>query len=150
MFKILFAPHEAIAEAKTEKSYGKTIGLLLLTSLLLSISVALSTGSFSMIAIGTAIAVLFISFFFTLFEAFLLKISLKILSNQGGYFEALTAMTYGQFIMSIGVLAFYLIGLLSFGNIILTAITSAIGGLVLVIMIITAYSVMLRAAAELF
>ena len=148
MLNILFSPLGAIASAKKERNIGKTILILFVASILASLNIFITTKSFS--GINFALGVLIGTFLLTLLIALLLQLSLYVLSQRGGYFEALTTLTYGFFIISCGYLVSSLIGLIPSTNMYLTIIGSALSGLVLLLTFVMSNAVMLRTAMELF
>lgn len=150
MIDILFNPLEAITSAKTERNTGKTILVLFVASLLASLNIFITTKKFSGTNFALAFGMLIGVFLLTLFVALLLQLSLHILSQRGGYFEALTTLSYGFFIMSCGYLISSIIGLIPSTGIFLTIIVSVLSGLVLLLTFIMSNAVMLRTAVELF
>ena len=102
MLNILFAPLRAIASVKAERNIGKTVLILFIASLLASLNIFVTEKGFSNIIL--ALGVFIGMFLFALLTAFLLQIAFHVLSQRGGYFEALTTVTYGLFITSCGYL----------------------------------------------
>ncbi|MEM7825898.1 MAG: YIP1 family protein [Candidatus Aenigmatarchaeota archaeon] len=108
--KLLTSPVEALKEAKTKKSFGKTIGILVISAILFGLSVAIfplgfsttpvravptfSTMTFAVIFVGTLIL--------CLFYGYLAKLVMNILGGKGKYFEGLTTITYSIFPFSVG------------------------------------------------
>ena len=150
MLDILFSPLEAIASAKTERSMGKTILVLFVASLLASLNVFIMTKKFSGTNFALGFGILIGVFLLTIVMAFLLQLSLHILSQRGGYYEALTTLSYGFFIMSCGYLISSIVGLIPSTGIFLTIIVSILSGVVLLLTFIMSNAVMLRTAVELF
>ena len=150
MLDILFNPLKAIALAKTERSTGKTILVLFVASLLASLNIFIITKKISGTNFAFAFGILIGVFLLTLFLALLLQLSLHILSQRGGYFEALTTLSYGVFIMSCGYLISSIIELIPSTGIFLTIIVSILSGLVLLLTFLMSNAVMLRTAVELF
>ena len=148
MLNILFSPLKAIALAKSKRNIGNTILILFVASVLASLNGFVTAKSFSNITL--ALAVFVGTFLFALLVALLLKMALYVLSQRGGYFEALTAVTYGIFITSCGYLVSSLIGLIPSNAILLTVIGSVLSGLVLLFTLIMSNVVVLRTAMELF
>jgi len=148
MLNILFAPLEAIALAKEKRNIGKTILILFVSSILASLNVFITTKGFSDITF--ALGVFAGTFLFTMLIALLLQLALHVLSQSGGYFEALTTVTYGFFIISCGYLVSSLIGLIPSTDMYLKIIVSALSGLVLLLTLVMSNVVVLRTAMELF
>jgi len=148
MLNILFAPLDAIALAKEKRNIGKTFLILFVASILASLNVFVTTKGFS--DITSALGVFAGTFLFTLLIALLLKLALHVLSQSGGYFEALTTVTYGFFIISCGYLVSSLISLIPSTDMYLKIIVSASSGLVLLFTLVMSNVVVLRTAMELF
>ena len=151
MFDILYYPLKAIASAKKEKSIGKTILILFITSLLASLNVFIITKKFSgtnfIVAFGIIVGVILLA----LFMALLLLLTLNILSQkQSTYFDALTTLTYGFFIWACGYTISSLINLIPHSSLLSTLIIKILIGLILLITFILAVTVKLRAAMEFF
>lgn len=150
MLDILFSPLDAIASAKTERNTGKTVLVLFVASLLASLNIFITTKKFSGTNLALAFGILIGVFLLTLFIALLLQLALHILSQRGGYYEALTTLSYGFFIMSCGYLISSIIELIPSTGIFLRIIVSVLSGLVLLLAFIMSNAVMLRTAVELF
>lgn len=150
MIDILFNPLQAIASAKTERNTGKTILVLFIASLLASLNTYIKAEKISGPHVAVAFGILIGLFLLTLFVALLLQLSLHILSQKGGYFEALTTLSYGFFIMSCGYLISSIIGLIPSTGVFLTIVVIVLSGLVLLLTFIMSNVVMLRTAVELF
>ena len=148
MLNILFAPLEAIALAKEKRNIGKTFLILFVASILASLNVFITTRGFS--DITSALWVFLGTFLFTILIAFLLQLALHVLSQSGGYFEALTTVSYGFFIISCGYLISSLINLIPSTNTYLKIAVSALSGLVLLLAFLMSQVVILRTAMELF
>lgn len=143
MFDILFSPLKAIASAKSERSIGKTMLVLLVASLLAAIDFFLITKKFSGIYFLIALGILLGTFLGILFLAVLLQLTIYVISQRGGYFEALTTLSYGCFIMASGYLVSSILGLVPYIGIVLS-------GIIILFATILSITVMLRAAIELF
>lgn len=150
MFDVLTSPLDAIQRAKKNKSMKDTLLLLLVASVFLAIAVLLQNASFNASAFQAAGLTLVLGFAGTAFMALLLQLSLHILTTKGGYFEALTTLTYGMFITSCGMLAASVVGLLSMAGQTFAMVGAFLGGLVLLFALIMSYSVSLKAGMELF
>lgn len=150
MLDIIFSPLNAISSALHEKSMGKTILVLIVTSLLAAINVFITTKEFTLDNLLTAIVIFIAVVIITIFASLLLQISLHILSQRGGYFEALTTLAYGFFILSFGYFIYSIVGLLPSSNSFFVIAELFLGGLILIFTFILANAVMLRAASALF
>ncbi|MBU0577415.1 hypothetical protein KJ742_00760 [Patescibacteria group bacterium] len=150
MFNIILAPFQAIKEAGSKKSMSRTMKVLLVASLFAGLSALLVTKSFTGlsllialgIAVGMFVCVLVMSFFF--------KLSLHMLSKKGGYYEALTAVTYGCFVFACGALATSVLSLLIDINVVLNVIVALVSVVIMLAAIILAKTIKLRAAMDFF
>ena len=150
MFDILVSPLEAIASAKEEKNIGKTFFVLFIASLIGSLNIFVSRMAFDGTTLVIALAVLAGSFLLTLLIALLFQLSLYVLSQKGGYFEALTSLSYGSLIAVVGFLVYSIVGLIPSQGTILTIIVAVLTSLVAVFTLVLSNAVALRAAVELF
>jgi len=105
--KLLLNPADAIREGKTinKKNIGKVSSLLLIEWFIIGLAnviVYANLGKLTMFSLGLTVFFLGISLF--LFFAFLLKIVMITLGGKGNYYRALTALVYGTFALSIGIL----------------------------------------------
>lgn len=150
MFDILVSPLEAIASAKEEKNIGKTFFVLFIASFIGSFNIFVSKMSFDGTTLVIALAVLAGSFLLTLLIALLFQLSLYVLSQKGGYFEALTSLSYGSLIAVVGFLVYSIVGLIPSQGTILTIIVAVLTSLVAVFTLVLSNAVALRAAVELF
>src|SRR3989338_2175841 len=150
MFDILVSPLEAIASAKEEKNIGKTFFVLFIASLIGSLNIFVSRMPFDGTTLVIALAVLAGSFLLTLLIALLFQLSLYVLSQKGGYFEALTSLSYGSLIAVVGFLVYSIVGLIPSQGTILTIIVAVLTSLVAVFTLVLSNAVALRAAVELF
>jgi len=105
--KLLLNPVDVIREGKTinKKNIGKVSSLLLIEWFIIGLAnviVYANLGKLTMFSLGLTVFFLGISLF--LFFAFLLKIVMITLGGKGNYYRALTALVYGTFALSIGIL----------------------------------------------
>ena len=103
--KLLLNPVEAIREAKTKREVEKVSSLLLIEWFIIGIAniiIYANLGKLTMFSLG--ITVFLTGVPLVLFFAFLLKIVITTLGGKGGYYKALTALVYGTFALSIGIL----------------------------------------------
>lgn len=109
--KLLTSPLEALREAKTKKSFGKTLAILIISAILFGVSIAIfplttlvarpltsgltfSTTAFAASFIGTLVL--------GLFYGYLAKLVMSVLEGKGKYFEGLTTIAYSIFPVSVG------------------------------------------------
>ncbi len=153
MINILFSPLKAIASAKKEKNIKKSFLVLLISSFFISINILTTTKKFSLSSFSTAVTVFFSSLvsvlMLAMFVALLLQLSLRILSGKGGYFHALTTLSYGLFIISCGSLIVSLISLAPMHGLFATFF-NLLTALILLFTFIISNAVILKAATELF
>jgi len=131
--EILTNPVIAIAKAKKEKDISKTVMILVLSWILISMSFFFSfyKGIIFLVAFGSTLTVLLFGIIFSIFLSYLINIIMNILGGKGKYYDALTATTYsslpisiGLFIMSLVSAAYPMLGMLL--GFILIAITIAL------------------------
>ncbi|MBU0727607.1 hypothetical protein KKA95_02885 [Patescibacteria group bacterium] len=148
MLNIILDTHKAISAAKTKKNMGKTMLVLLVASVLAGLAATLvaKDAAFLLPALGV-VAFFFIS---TLVMAFFVKLALVLLTKKGGYYEALTAMSYGFFAMAVGGFIASLLNLLSGYNVVLTVIVSVLAGLVMFAAVVLGKVIKVRTAMDLF
>lgn len=152
MFTIIIDSHKAINAAKIKKSVKKSMSILLYASLIIGVSslIFAKSTAFTMPILKLALGIVSGTFILTLFMAYLVGISLNILTKKGGFYESLTALSYSLFILSGGVFIVSLLNLLSGINTVLTIIILIISGLVLLVSLIKAKAIKLRTAMDLF
>jgi len=148
MFDILFNPTKSIDKAK-KGNIGKTFLILLVASLFVALSVLFTSG-FSLWSVIIAAVSLVSVFAITMFLAVLLQFTMHILSKKGGYYEALTTLTYGFFVLSCGVFLSSVITLIPKTTAVLAIIVTSISGIAMLFAFICANAVVLRAALVLF
>jgi len=142
MFEILFSPKKAILAAKKEKNLQKTYTVLLVASIVTAISVLFFMrfrGESFILAILTLIG----AFAGVIVFAFLLKVFMLIVAKKAGFYEALTTITYGFFVMSGGYLVASIIGLIP-------AVGVFFSGIVLLLGFVVSSAIMLRLGMDLF
>ncbi len=101
--EILINPVSAITRAKKEKNITRTSSLLVLEWVLIGLAITtISRGSLT--GVMSALGAFIIGLPSVLFLALLLKIVMTTLGGKGKYFEGLTAVTYGLFVISLGIL----------------------------------------------
>jgi len=103
--KLLLNPADAIKEAKNRKNVDTVSSLLLIEWFIIGLAnviVYANLGKLTMFSLG--LAVFFIGIPMILFFALLLKIVMTTLGGKGNYYKALTALVYGTFALSIGIL----------------------------------------------
>ncbi len=136
MFHLLFDPLGAIAIAK-KKSLKNTILTLLLGSVVMAVASLLMLRNYSGEGFLTALLMIILFFVATLFMAFLLKISFKILTGKKDFIAALTALTYGYFFGAFGFLIASILWLIP-------SIGSILGGIVLTVALIISHGMVLK------
>ena len=137
-------PVKTILKAKKEKNMAKTLGFLIITSLIFGISSILLMKNFlfGSTALIFGVAMFLISLIFALVFGLTIQISATILGGKGKYFEGLTSITYPLFYLSIGLLAISLLSFLPF--------TGALNIIIIFVSFATAVSVLYRGIKELF
>lgn len=105
--KILYAPDEAILEAKKERNLMKTIVILLISCALFLATLVVSyhdklVDLFDM-KFPVGIYAFLVPFLGSLFLGFLLIVVVNTLGGNGDYFDGLTTITYSLLPLSIGV-----------------------------------------------
>ncbi|MFC1774767.1 hypothetical protein ACFLZN_00445 [Nanoarchaeota archaeon] len=149
MFEILFNPLKAIAKAK-KKNMQNTMLMLGIASLFTALSFLFMAG-FSGENVLTTVGVLVGAFVFVLFLGFLLKLGMSILAKNSGYYEALTTLTFGFLIASVGGLVNSILGLIpTLGNMSLILIMGFITGIVMLFTVILSVVTTFRTGMELF
>lgn len=144
--EIFTNPVVAITKAKKEKNLNKTISILLISWVFISISFFFSfyKDILLLVAVGSALTILLFGLLFSIFLSYLINIVMNILGGKGKYYEALTATTYSSLPISIGLLLMSLI----------TSINPTLGMLVgfilLAITIALSLSIYFRAIKELY
>lgn len=149
MLDILFSPLEAIARAKKEKNVIKTFVALFVASVSSSIF-SLNLAKY----FGHKYAIMGVTFggalLLTIIIAFLLELCMNILTPGGGYYEAITSLSYSFFIMSTGLLISFLIGWIPKHNKYIALFTMIISISVLLVTCTLSSAVLLRAVTALF
>ena len=149
MLDIVLKPLRGIARVKKERSFLKTFLVLLVSSFLVGGGVYFSSifmiaGNWQLAA-GIGLG----SFIMVLLLAFLLKIALHVLAQRGGYYEALTSITYGNFVFAVGIFVYTLLNLIPAPGI-LRGVLFVVGAFVIMLSSITSVAVTLRMTVELF
>ena len=85
-----------------------------------------------------------------LLAALLMHVTLRILAPKAGYFEALTTLSYGLFILASGYLISAFIGLISAYGAMSTLLLGLLSGIILVFTFIMSHAVMIRMGMALF
>lgn len=108
--KILYAPDEAILDAKKERKLSKSIIILLISSVLLLATLVVfyqSTkaplGDLVKLEFPIAIYAFIVPFLGSLFLGFILVVVLNTLGGNGNYFDGLTTVSYSLLPFSIGI-----------------------------------------------
>ncbi len=148
MFDLIYSPLKAIARAKRERSYRRTLLVLLAASVFSGVIPIVSKSLFMLspwkfaLALGAGLLVTHVLL------AIFLQLVLHILTQRGGFYEALTTSSYGFFILSASFLVNTLLAYLKpyIGAVPTSIITTA----VFLFSFILAYAVTLRTAVELF
>lgn len=104
VFDILFHPVKAVEEAKTERSMASSVIILVVSALLMGISLLIFSKNFNTGALNGAYKIAILVFLLVLFLGLLTKLFFSIFSQQGSYFDGLTAWVYGSFVFSVGFL----------------------------------------------
>jgi hypothetical protein len=105
--RLLLNPADAIREGKAvnKNNIEKVSSLLLIEWFIIGLAnviVYANLGKLTMFSLG--LTVFFLGISLILFFAFLLKIVMITLGGKGNYYRALTALVYGTFALSIGIL----------------------------------------------
>ena len=142
VFEIMLKPAAAIAAAKKEKNLGKTFVMLLVASIVAAVSM-LFIMRFSTESVLVAILTLVGAFVGSIVFAFLVKKFMWIMAKKATFFDALTMITFGLFIMSWAYLIGGIIGLIPY-------IGYWLSGLILLFAFVLANAVMLKAGMDYF
>jgi len=113
--KILYAPDQAILDAKKDRSLVKSIGILLISTLLFIATIIVSSYFmkipldkivyFEFMGVKTSIIlwVFLIVFLGGMFFGFILTVVMNTLGGNGSFFDGLTAISYFLLPLSIGI-----------------------------------------------
>lgn len=141
---MFFDAVKMIMKTKKEKNMAKTLGILLISSMLFGISSILLLSKI-LFGIGTLMLGLAFFLFAIVFGLVLgasINISAVILGGKGKYFEGLASITYPLFCLSAGI---FIISLLSF-----VPFTGAINIIILILAFAYSLSILYRGVKELF
>jgi len=106
VIEILTNPVTAILKAKKEKNLNKTLLILILSWVIVSIGfffVFYKTTTI-LFTIGSVLTVFLFGILFSLFYSYIIDVVMNILGGKGKYYESLTATTYSSLPISIGLL----------------------------------------------
>ena len=150
MLSILFSPLKAIAKAKASHNLGRAFLIVIIASLLAGLTVYMSKNMIYGRNLKVALYVALILLVLELVLALFFQLALHILSQRGGYYEALTSL--GHYFLVI-TFAFFISGLLGFVpkiNNTVTIIVSVLSGFVILWGLVMGNALMMRTAMELF
>jgi O-antigen/teichoic acid export membrane protein len=144
--EILANPTTAIAKAKKEKNLNKTILLLMLSWILVSISFFISFYKelLILVAFGSTITIFLFGMLFSVFLSYLINIIMNILGGKGKYYDSLTATTYSSLPLSFGLI------LMSITSAIVPMLGLLVGFILVAITLALSLSIYFRAIKELY
>lgn len=144
--ELLMNPVIAIAKAKKEKSINKTIMILVLSWVLISMSFFFSfyKDIIFLVAFGSTLTVLLFGIIFSIFLSYILNIIMNVLGGKGKYYEALTATTYSSLPISIGLF------IMSLVSAIYPLLGMLLGFIIVAITIALSLSIYFRSIKELY
>lgn len=135
--EVFMQPSMVIKNAKKDKDLGKSILLMLLGGVLLSIGVMLAPKGAMGNAVpqaalwGVSLIVIAFTFIWSLLLGLMVQLAFSLLTGKGEYYHAFTPLAYSIYIGSIGILAFALLSYIPF-------IGAPLGGLALLFSVILA------------
>lgn len=146
MFKTIYAPLESIDDAKKNKNIGRTMITLLVSSILLAITALinfLKLGVEGKSLIYTVLGTLIGIFVTYLFLGWLFSLTMKVFAKKTTYYDTLTPVVQGLFILTTGALVAVILGFIPLG------IGQVLGTLVTIVAIILSYSITIKSTMEL-
>ncbi len=143
MIDLFFSPLKAITHAKRNKNFAYTFLLLLLASVAGFISTLVLTKSLAVKIVLFALLTLVSSLIGTLVMALFFWITMRILTEKGGYTDALTLVTYPMFVGSVGFMVASLLGLIPYAGPVLM-------GLLMVFVIVLSQALLFKLGMELY
>jgi hypothetical protein len=143
MIDLFFSPLKAITHAKQSKNFAYTFLLLLLASVASFLSTLVITKSLAVKVVLFALLSLVSSLLGTLVVALFFWIAMRLLTEKGGYYDALTLVTYPLFVGSVGFLVASLLGLIPYAGPVLM-------GLLLVFVFVLSQALLFKLGMELY
>lgn len=141
---ILRNPGKAFTQAKKKKNLGKSLLILIESSVLFALAalvIALSLGQ-AMLALGAAVSVFVIVFVFGIVFSYVVQIAAVTLGGKGRYFEGLTVVSYSLAPMSAGIFIASLLFVIPFVGI--------VGALVMAVLFALGLAALYRGIKDMF
>lgn len=136
--------------SENEGILGKAILAWILGAIFVSIIPLVILKDFSSTTVYTALGILFASLTLTLIVSILFSFAVKIIYKKRNFAGAWTAISYGFFVLALGLLIVFLIELLpSSGSMVLEIVKMVLSFLILVFTIVISVGATIRAATEL-
>jgi hypothetical protein len=145
MLDVLKNPVKAILDAKKKKDMKKTALVLIESAIFFAIAsgvIVASTGLYDALLVSSVVSMFVIVLVAGLLVGFVFYAAAITLGGKGGYFEGLTAISYGLLPISVGVLVSAVLMVIPY--------TSGLQLIVLAFAFVLGFSVVYRALKELY